>query len=176
MKVQINSVDAIRKYAKLQGLNYIEITGAHNGYPEPITGFGITGFSDFADCQQFADNYGGAVYCFKQNFGWDLWNLNGFRYSEFSLSELAEDYDNVIFSADELEDTDRFTAEDLSPEVRSEILKYLPMPNTAVVLTWYNDEYHVKNTIESGMSYNYDSKRYEIGVYFSFSDFDTDNE
>lgn len=171
MKVQINSIDSIREYAKLQGLNYIEITGAPNGYPEPLTGFGITEFENFEDCQQFADKFGGSIYCFKQSFGWDLWNINGFRYSEFSLSELADDYENVIFSPDELED-EVYNDDRLSPQVRSEILKYLAMPNTAVVLTWYNNQYHVRATIESGMSYEYDSKRFVIGVYFLFSDFE----
>jgi len=174
MKVQINSIDSIRKYAKLQGLNYLEITESYNGYPEPLTGFGITGFSDFADCQQFADKYeGGIISLFTQRFGWDLWNEDGIRFNEFTLLEQAEMFENVVFDAEQLEDTDRFDNESLSTEVRSEILKYLNM-GLAVVLTWYNDEYHVRTTLEAGMSYQYDSKRYEIGVYFSFSDFDSE--
>jgi hypothetical protein len=176
MKAQINSIDSIREYAKSEGLKYIEITGAHNGYPEPLTGFGITGFHSFEDCERFASKFDADIYEFSQRNGWDLWNIEGARYNQFTLEELAEDYENVIFSSDELEDTVVYNEDTLSPDVRSEILKYLAMPDTAVVLTWYNDQYHVRTTIEAGMSYEYDSKRFAIGVYFSFSDFATDSE
>lgn len=174
MKTQSISISEVKNFAGLEGLNCIEITGSLHGCPEPVTGVGVTGFTSFEACQEFASKFDAEIYNFNQKDGWHFWNADNCRYtqSQFTIEELSRNYEHyeVVYDLEDLKDCDRFDPEFFSDATLVQIGNYLALDN-AVILTFYNGEFKVKDTISAGMSYNYDSSRYEIGVYFPFSDF-----
>lgn len=156
-------------------LSYREVTGAVNGYPEPITGFAVKGFANFEEAEGFADEYNGRVVTGYYRDGWDLCNDRGWRTKPLSASDYINDLNEAyeVDPMDELEmliehlSEDLEDAEDLTTvkQMKSLIEVKGDLKQGEIIYSHYGNYDTISETL---MGYHEDVHNWFVGVYFEY--------
>ena len=176
----------VKELAAKNNLQFTEVTSSPTGYPEPISGAAIWGFDSFKDVQDFAIKFGGKEVSFKSKSGWQFVNLEGQRYEAYQIDEMAIDWANynVIHSPEQIFEEMKFKIqqvvdvynldeEGISPDTMQEILNKCEklekalLGKTALVI---DSNLEIIEVLCECLQYTYDTNRYQIGVYFEYSD------
>ena len=150
----------------------IKITSGRNGYPQNIRE-GVTGFSTFAEAEDFAKDNGGSVCLFHRREGWHYWENKGVAYEPMHIGyqDYGDDY-NVGWEPEEefplLQEmlAEAESIEDMKREI-AEYEKILDVYNTIDVeeeaIVTYRNEYY-ETIPRQCMAWAHDTHLYEIGV------------
>jgi hypothetical protein len=176
----------IKELAAKNKLQFTEVTSSPTGYPEPITGAAVWGFESFKEVQDFVEIFGGVEMSFKSKGGWQFVNREGQRYEAYQIHEIAQDWNsyNIIYSDKQILEEFKFkiqqvidvcnsTDEKVNPDDLFEILNKCEkidkalLPGTALVI---DSDLNIVETLCECLEYTYDTNRYQIGVYFDYSD------
>lgn len=91
--------DEILEQGKNTGLIAIQITYGNNGYPQGLGDWGLTGFENFQDAEQFANENAVEVTLFSIRDGHQLWKKHGYTNKPLSsddyLNDLGDNYSEI---------------------------------------------------------------------------------
>ena len=167
----------ILEEAELAGLQKIQITHSGSSYPTNLGDFGVIGFENMDEAQNFVDENGGEIGDFYKQDGWDLWHYKGYTNRAYTdldyLKKLGDNYmhaykDNSDYAVDLVTIANNFEGDfcDLNTLIRD--IKYIinKVENAAddEVVIIHDISYYetVKTTM---MQFSHDCQTYAIGVF-----------
>ncbi len=168
-------VDSVKILALNSALSVTEVTGSDTGYPEPITGFAVHGFSDFQSAQEFAETNRGEVRYFRTFNGWKLCNVGNPAGAAWTASDLMEDYPNGELYTSEAEFISTWT--DLHPgdvdpvisDLAAKIERHATSGEASVIEYRKDGTPFIIDTLPAeSMSRRHDTRTDFIGVYISY--------
>lgn len=167
----------ILEHARDCGLQTIQITHSNSSYPEQLGDWGVIGFENMDEAEEFVNEHGGEIGDFFREGGWNLWHYKGHKNEMYDyltyLNKLGDDYsialaDDSDYAAYLSGLTQYFNGDfcELDQAIKNikEIISKKEYAGTNEVIIVRNFEFYEKIN-KTMMQFESDYKTYAIGVF-----------